>query len=110
MRRISLTLVAAMLFFTGSVLGNSSNQTNPDEKLKKFVKERLDDYHTKPDSDLTAKILFFINQEHEIVVLSVDTADPDFEGWIKNKLNYLVVESDVTREIGRFTISVRLLS
>ncbi len=108
MRKISLSLMAAMLFFTGSVLGNSSNQTDSDDKLEKLVKERLDDYHTKPESDVMAKILFVINQEHEIVVLSVETDDPDFEGWIKNKLNYLMVESEITGEFGRFVISIRL--
>lgn len=111
MRKISLAVVTSMLLFTVNVLGNGSNQTDPNDKLKKLVKERLEDYHTKPNSDLLARILFVINKEHEIVVLSIDTDDPDFETWIKGRLNYLEINPETIMDIGakRFVISIRLL-
>ena len=110
MRKISLTFVAVMLLFAGSVFGNSWDKNDPTNTLKNQVKELLEDYHTKPNRDVMASILFTVNRDNEIVVLSVETDNPNFEDYIKNKLNYKEVETEESAEGKRFVIWVRVSS
>ncbi len=94
MRKFSLVLVAAALFISGNLFANDSNNTDPQRSLKTQIQELLkvnklvvEDYE-----ELTAKVLFTVNSEEEIVVISVETDDSDLESFIKSKLNYKKVE------------------
>jgi hypothetical protein len=110
MRKISLTLVAAMLLFTGSVFGNGSDKGDPSKELRKQVTELLGDYRSESNRNLVASILFIINRDNEIVVLSVETDSSNFKEYIKTRLNYKAAETMESAGGKRFVIQVRVLS
>jgi hypothetical protein len=110
MKKISLTLVAAMLLFTGSVLGNGSDKGDPSKALRKQVKELLEDYRSEPNRNLVASILFTINRENEIVVLSVKTKNSNLKEYIKTRLNYKEAKTEESAGGRKFVIQVRVLS
>jgi hypothetical protein len=109
MRKISLTLVAAMLLFTGSVFGNGSDKGDPSKELRKQVKELLGDYRSESNRNLVAGILFIINRDNEIVVLSVETNNSNFKEYIKTRLNYKEAKTEESVGDKRFVIQVRVL-
>lgn len=92
MRKFSLILVAATLLASGNLFANDMDKTNPQKSLATQIGELLKENTLLVDYDLTAKILFTVNSEAEIVVISVDTGDSDLESFVKGKLNYKKVQ------------------
>ncbi|NHF57852.1 hypothetical protein FK220_000765 [Flavobacteriaceae bacterium TP-CH-4] len=111
MRKTSLMLVAAMLLSSGNLFAFGPKDTNPAEELKNQVKERLNGYFEKSTHKaLEASILFTVNREGEIVVLSVDTEHEGLERFVKARLNYHKVLTDGAIQGRRYTIPLRVES
>ncbi|NJB72456.1 hypothetical protein GGR42_002947 [Saonia flava] len=111
MRKISLVLVAAMLLTAGNLFANDFTKVEPSKKLSTQIAEMLNDNKIVLEQDydeLTAQIRFTINNEGEIVVMSVDTENNSLEGFVKSKLNYQKVELDNFKEGKIYTIPVRI--
>lgn len=111
MRKLSLVFVAAMLLVSGNILANDFIRNNPTKKLSTQIGEFLqDNYLTAKDVSLTAQVRFTLNNQGEIVVLSVDTQDERFESFVKARLNYKKVEVEDATEGKMFTIPIRIAS
>ncbi len=111
MRKQSLVLVAAMLLSSASIFANNVTDNDPTNSLSAQISEMLsDNAFTDEDMDLSAQVRFTLNSEGEIVILSVDTESDKFESFVKNKLNYQVVQENDVEEGKMFTVSVRLKS
>ncbi len=91
MRKISLALLAAVLFVSGNVWA-STPSIEPSKSLSAQIGELLEDHRLAVKEDLTATVYFTLNDKGEIVVLSVDTQDEDLEKLVKARLNYEKVE------------------
>lgn len=110
MRKFSLVLVAAMLLSSGSLLANDADNVNPSKKLSVQIAQMLrDNSFTIEKVDMTADVRFTLNNEKEIVVLSVDTEDFGLEGFVKAKLNYKKVDLEQYTEGKVYTIPVRIV-
>lgn len=114
MRKISFVLVAAMLLTAGSSFANN-NPTEKDDPIKSLtaqISDLLDnnDFNEKDDGQ-RAQVLFMLNDDKEIVVLSVD-ADQNsmLEGFIKSKLNYQEVDLASYEKGKKYTVSVRVVA
>jgi hypothetical protein len=93
MRKFSLILVAAALLVSGSIFANDSDTKDPQKSLATQIGEILKENQLVVDNyELTAEVLFTVNSEAEIVVISVDTGDSDLESFVKGKLNYKKVQ------------------
>ncbi len=106
-----MMLVAAMLLISGSIFANGPKGTDPSKALKNQVKELLDEqFELTSYKDVEASILFTVNKEKEIVVLSVYTDSAKLERFVKSKLNYHKVRSEGAVEGRRYTIPVKIAS
>jgi hypothetical protein len=111
MRKLSLVFVAAMLLATGNILANDSVNTVPTKKLSAQIGELLEDnYLTDNQVNLTAQVRFTLNNEGEIVVLSVDTENKSLESFVKYKLNYKKVEVNDSKEGKMYIVPIRIIS
>lgn len=109
MRKFSLILVAAALLISGNLFANDSDKTDPQKSLATQIWELLNENNLAVDSyDLTAKVLFTVNSEKEIVVISVDTKDTDLETFVKRKLNYKKVEVEEVKQGKMYKLPVRV--
>ena len=106
MRKISLVLVAALLLTAGNVLANDYKPENPTKKLATQIQTMLKDNSFDINEDLVADVRFTINNEGEIVVLSVSTSNQTLEGFVKGRLNYKKVENAKEGKI--YTVPVRI--
>lgn len=103
-------MVAAMLLSSGSLLANDVDSVNPSKKLSVQIAQMLSDNSFTIDKvDMTAQVRFTLNNEKEIVVLSVDTPDSLLEGFVKAKLNYKKVDLEKYIEGKVYTIPVRIV-
>ena len=109
MRKFSLVLVAAALLISGNFFANDSDKTDPQKSLTTQIHELLKVNKLVVDNyDLTAKVLFTVNSEEEIVVISVETDDSDLESFIKSKLNYKKVELNQVVEGKMYRLPLRI--
>lgn len=109
MRKLSLVFAAAVLFTAGNVFANDFKTVDPSKSLTEQISELLEDniFDVK-DQDLTANVLFTLNHNKEIVVISVDTENEALEGFVKSKLNYQEVALSDFREGKLYTVPVRI--
>ncbi len=113
MKKVSLFLVVC-LFSLGSVFANDAvNGTEPSQgqKLAKQISSLLNkNAFTENDLGHSADILFMLNNDMEIVVLSVDTDEKHIERFIKNKLNYQKADLKTYEPGKKYTIAVKIAS
>lgn len=113
MRKISFVLVAAMLLTVGNAFANNNpkDRVEPSKSLSAQIGEILDDNNFKDnDNGAQAQVLFTLNKDKEIVVLSVETdGNNALEGFIKSKLNYHQVELADYEEGKKYIVSVRVV-
>jgi len=109
MRKLSLVVVAAMLLTTGNVLANDITFESPTKSLSSQISAMLSENNfSEEQTDLTAQVRFTLNNDGEIVVLSVSTDFDKMESFVKNKLNYQKVNINEAEEGKIYTIPVRV--
>ena len=93
----AITLFAICLFFLSStqLQATSSTVKSVDEALKKEIKAlikkpELKEYGTIKE---TIRLQFMINDRQELVVLTTNASDPNFDTYLKYRLNYHKVKA-----------------
>ncbi len=109
MRKVSLILVAAMLLSVGAIFASDVQHPDPGKDLSAQIRDLLhNNSFIIEDYDVTAKVKFTVNQDKEIVVLSVESDSPRMEVFLKSRLNYQKVDLQEYREGKTYTIPVRV--
>ena len=113
MRKISFVLIAAMLLTAGSSFANNTPTKNdkPVKSLTEQIGEILNNNDfTENDEGKRAQVLFTLNSDKEIVVLSVDAEENRLlESFIKGRLNYQEVDFSEYEGGKKYTVSVRVV-
>ena len=107
MRKVSLMLVAILLLASTVGFAKDGIENDPSKELKVKVKKLLNS-HFKMSSEeqFNATVVFTINKDREIVVLSVDSVDKNFCVFVKSKLNYKEIKIDGVIEGRYYTVPV----
>jgi len=113
MRKISLVFAAALLLSAGNVLASEgpSNSENPKAKISTQIESLLEEsngFNLGEANQLTAVVRFMLNDEKQIVVLSVDTQDERLELFVKARLNYEKVSDQNLKKGKAYKIPVRV--
>ena len=110
MRKLTVVLVAAMLLTAGNIFANDSKVKEvPKKTLSTQISELLKNNNFNENHQgCVAKVLFTLNNDKEIVVLSVDTEEKILKSFITSKLNYQEVELDNFEAGKNYTVSVRI--
>ena len=89
MKKLSVILVAFVLLLGTNVTAADAG-LDKEKKLtiSQEIGDLLADADMELDFDVNANVTFMINEEGEIVVLTVDTSDLSIERFIKSRLNY----------------------
>ncbi len=97
MKKVSVILVALVLLF-GTNLTAADAGLDKEKKLtiSQEIGDLLADADMELDYDVNANVTFMINEEGEVVVLTVDTNDSSIERFIKSRLNYKKLQNKLT--------------
>ncbi|WP_299211031.1 hypothetical protein [uncultured Aquimarina sp.] len=109
MKTLNVMLLAAV-FAISSIASASTKSTEPETSFTEEVKELLKKPSFKIDNEIKAKVVFTLNAEGEIVVLSVDSESEIVKSFIKNRLNYQKIETKLETGIKFYTIPVRVVA
>ncbi|WP_299123995.1 hypothetical protein [uncultured Winogradskyella sp.] len=104
-----LVLVVAITF--SSVLSASTNPIKNDEptSISKTVGELLKNPDFQLNQEVDAVVDIFINDDNEIVVLSVETDNTRVEKYIKSRLNYKKVSNETLGYKKSFKVPVKMV-
>ena len=98
-----------MFLSTVAIFANAPKKSEPTKNLSSQIGSLLqDNQFTIDDANLTANVLFTVNKNNEIVVISVDTENAVLESFVKGRLNYQKVEVAQNREGKMYTVPVRI--
>ncbi len=104
-----LVLVVAITF--SSVLSASTDPIENAEPAS--ITETVGDLLKNPDiqfkKEVNAMVEIFINQNDEMVVLSVDTDIKSVENYIKSRLNYKKLSKEVIGNSKKFKIPIKII-
>ncbi len=103
-------LVAVLLLSSTSMYPSyERSERNPSNELKTKVEALLDGYfEMSSDKEFKATVIFTINKEQELVVLSVDSIDSEFCDFVKSSLNYQEIKIEGVIEGRKYTLPITM--
>ena len=110
MRKTVLILFVLFLLYACRSSTSYYLNSKPIKELPEQVMELLKDYPYKLKGDtMIAKILFTVNRDKEIVVLTVEAENEVLETFIKERLNYKDVRLKDYIKNQRYVIQVKII-
>jgi hypothetical protein len=111
MRRISLVFLSAVFLATSSLSAASPEPVSEaSKKISTHIAKLLKNNSLTAKEDLTAMVMITINEDSEIVVISVETGDKNLEQVLKSRLNYEKVDLDPQFSGKLYRVPVRVTS
>ncbi|WP_430905922.1 hypothetical protein [Maribacter sp. 2-571] len=118
MKKLSVVVAAVVLFCSANVFANNGKKGTVKKNAPTEVKSLSYQIHsflkfnnlTQETVGETAHITFMLNNDKEIVVLSVDTEDSKMDTFVKSRLNYKKVVMNGYVAGKKYTVSVRIAS
>lgn len=110
MKSFKLILLACTIF-TLNITAAFSNPIKPTDELRDEIVDIigfgfLDDFE---ESEYAAEVLFTVNSEQELIVLSVNSESEDAEDYLRNKLNYKKVDHQPTKYGEIYLLPVKMV-
>lgn len=110
MKTLKMFVLVATIAFSSAV----SAGTNPIEEAEpRSIIETVGELLKNPDfqlqKDVNAIVDLIVNDNNEIVVVSVKTHDKKVEKYIKNRLNYKKLSNETLGDQKSFKIPVRMV-
>lgn len=102
-------LVSAV--FCLNVVTAFANPIKPTDQLREEIVDIigfsfLDDYE---ENEYAAEVLFTVNSEQELIVLSVNSESDEAEDYLRNKLNYKKVDHSPTKYGEIYLLPVKMV-
>lgn len=96
MKQFSLLLAALVLLGTSTAFAtNNAAETEKASSTTVEIKKLLKNPEFIVDHEMEASVLFTVNDENEIVVLSVATEEADVESFVRERLNYRELKTEL---------------
>lgn len=104
-----ITIIAISLATTFSATATEKETSKVTKKLRtEIVKILGDKLPMEVSSSSKAQVSFMVNNQNELVIISVDSEVSEFSAFVKNKLNYkkVNVEGLTKGEIYRMPVKI----
>ncbi|MCV6629350.1 MAG: hypothetical protein OIF50_05775 [Flavobacteriaceae bacterium] len=109
MKKVTLLFIGLFLFATSMAVAKEVEDPKPSKKLSLTtqIQSILNKNNVKQVSHMKGEVLFTVNTNREIVVLTVTSNSKSFENFVKTKLNYKKVAVANYREGRTYKVPVR---
>lgn len=101
MKTIKSFVVAALLIVATSVTAaeNPNSKKATIDKASLEIGQLLKAPLFEVKEDMEAKVTLMVNQENELVVMSVNTTNKQLETFVKSRLNYQKITSELDKGV-----------
>lgn len=111
MNKLTTIVFAIALAVCSTASANFNTEpTNSQKVLAKEIKGLLDRPKMEIGKEIKAKVTFTLNEDKEIVVLSIDSKSETVKQFIKSRLNYQKVKSQLNPIIQIYKMPIRVVS
>jgi len=105
-------LMLAIAFSFSNLVAANNNEAKVPLELGNSISEEIGKLLKNPkfaiEGDLVAEVKVIINEDNELVVLSVSSDNEELESFIKGRLNYKSVSAKLRKGQKAFLVPVRL--
>ncbi len=109
MKKFNAPLLVVTLLFAGTMLASDVPERPSTKSLSAQIGSLLyENPFVVTGRDLIADVKFTINENREIVILTVQTSDPILANFLKSRLNYTKVLLKDFKEGRFYTVPVRI--
>ena len=108
MKKLNVLLLAIAFIMTTIVNANTDPKSTPDDLVKE-IQELLKQPYFEVDKQEEAYVIFTLNKNKEFVVLFVDAENEIVENFIKFRLNYKKVKSELKTGQKLYKVPVRIV-
>lgn len=112
MKNTIKVLMLAVAFTFSTVLSASTEPVPTKAELTNAISIEIGKLLKNPkflvDEDMTAQVKVVINEDNELVVLSVNSENEELESYIKGRLNYKALSVSLRTGQKTFVVPVRL--
>ena len=109
MKQFKTALVALALVASSTVFAINPTLIAEKTPASTELKKMLDNPQFIVENDMEAEVLFTINQDKEIIVLSVDTDNRNIERYVFDRLSHEELDSDL--QVGKqYIVPIRIKS
>jgi hypothetical protein len=110
MKSFKFILLVSAVFLL-NVATAFANPIKPTDQLREEIVDIigfsfLDDYE---ENEYAAEVLFTVNSEQELIVLSVNSESDEAEDYLRNKLNYKKVDHSPTKYGEIYLLPVKMV-
>lgn len=109
MKKLNVMLLAVAFAISSFANANTEPKNTTTTELSKEIKQLLKKPSFKIDAQEMAYVTFTLNEDKEIVVLSVDSESKAVENFIKSRLNYQKVNSTLGKDIKFYKLPVKVV-
>lgn len=97
--KVIISAIVLTLFVSSTVFASTPTKTSNKNQLRTELIKLLGDFDAvHQEKDLTAYVSFIVNDENQVVVITVDSDNKSVDAFVKGKLNYKkVVASGIER-------------
>lgn len=92
MKTLIQSVMALLIIYAVSTT-SYAREVEPESTLKKELHAMMSDIALPKGEDYEAEVKFLVNEDNQIVIVSVNAADQFVENLIKQRLNYQKVKS-----------------
>lgn len=93
MRKLMLMALALVIGTASLVASNIGDEETPKDEIRDQIVELLKTPNFTIDQEYNVNISFTFSSEGEIVVLSVDSRNPDVLNYVRENLNYKKIQN-----------------
>ena len=108
MKTIKTLLLIVAITFSTVLSASTTPENNEPTTMTEEIGKLLKDPSFTIDQDITATVTITFNDANEIVVLSVDSENSEVKSFIKNRLNYTKLSTDLVTNNNTYTVPVRI--
>ena len=108
MKSIKMLFLVLAITFTNVLSANTKPIHAEPSGLTQEISTLLKNPKFRVAEDLIANVTFILNEDKEIVVLSVDTDSEMLESYIKNRLNYNKLDITLNNVNKTYQVPVRI--
>ncbi|MEN8187234.1 MAG: hypothetical protein ABFR05_08915 [Bacteroidota bacterium] len=111
MKKLNVLIIAFVLFAMNVSAAVLTNPVKPTDKLRAEIVDIIGPNcpYEYDKNECTAEVLFTVNNEGEIIVLSVTSPNAKAEPFLKNKLNYKKVSHKSERSGEIYLLPLRMV-
>lgn len=108
MKTIKTVLLIVAITFSSVLSANTNPNDAEPTTMNKVIGKLLQAPNFKVDQDVIALVTLTINQDNEIVVLHVDSKSATLRSFIKGRLNYKEITTDLVSKSKTYVVPVRI--